>query len=64
MSELLTITEVSRRSGVAASGMALRTQLIFAAADSEDTVCELSDVSLRTSDALVGELSSTHEGAG
>ena len=50
--------------GVATPGRALRTQLIFAAADSEDTVCEQSDVSLRTSDALVGELSSTHEGAG
>jgi len=51
--------------GVATPGAALRTQLIFAAADSAaDTVCEQSDVSLRTSDALVGELSSTHEGAG
>jgi hypothetical protein len=47
--------------GVATPGTALRTQLIFAAAD---TVCKQSDVSLRTSDALVGELSSTHEGAG
>jgi hypothetical protein len=50
--------------GVAAPGTCLRTQLIFAAADSEDTVSEQSGVSLRTSDALVGELSSTHEGAG
>ncbi len=50
--------------GVAAPGTVFRTQLIFAAADSEDTVSEPSGVSLRTSDALVGELSSTHEGAG
>jgi hypothetical protein len=42
--------------GVATPGTALRTQLTFAAAD---TVCKQSDVSLRTSDALVGELSST-----
>ena len=47
--------------GVATPGTALRTQLIFASAN---TVYKQSDVSLRTSDALVGELSSTHEGAG
>jgi hypothetical protein len=51
--------------GTSASGKAVLTQLVFAAGGSgADTVCEQSGVSLHASDALVGELSSTHEGAG
>jgi hypothetical protein len=51
--------------GLSTPGTALLTQLIFAGAQPEaDTVCEQSGVSLLASDALVGELSSTHKGAG